>query len=136
MSTAPTPAAAGAAPRSGRAAELELGHIDPWSVLRYSSVLAVFGFAVWMVTAFALYQLLSFVGLLDSLRDLADSLFKEDARATVYSYLTLRSAMLFATTVGALGAVLSVVLATLMTFVHNIAARLTGGIVVSLRSRS
>jgi Transmembrane domain of unknown function (DUF3566) len=127
----PRPARPGT-PRPARRARLTLRQIDPWSTFKFSLVLAVAMFFVWLVAVGVLYGVLDGIGVFGRVNDLYGELAgNEDGKALITPGLVLGLAAL----VGAVNIVLTTALATVGAFVYNICADLVGGIEVTLAER-
>jgi hypothetical protein len=122
---------AGAPSRPGRRARLLVRHIDPWSTLKFSLVLAVAMFFVWLVAVGVLYGVLDGMGVFDKINGLYDELAGNSGQRIITPGLVLGTATL----VGAVNIVLMTALATIGAFVYNICSDLVGGIEVTLAER-
>ncbi|MQA13655.1 MAG: hypothetical protein GEV09_05630 [Pseudonocardiaceae bacterium] len=121
-------------PRVPRRASLQLKRVDPWSILKLTLVLSVAGFLVWMVAVGVLYAVLGGMGVWDQLNG-------------TYSDLTavndpsggplISAGRVFgvATLIGAVNIVLFTALATVGSYIYNVAADLVGGAEVTLSER-
>jgi Transmembrane domain of unknown function (DUF3566) len=127
----PRPARPGT-PRPARRARLTLRQVDPWSTFKFSLVLAVAMFFVWLVAVGVLYGVLDGIGVFGRINDLYGELAgNESGKALITPGLVLGLAAL----VGAVNIVLTTALATVGAFVYNICADLVGGIEVTLAER-
>jgi len=135
LSTAgrPSPAGRGAtnAARPPRRARLLVRHIDPWSTLKFSFVLSVAMFFVWLVAVGVLYGVLDGMGVFEQINGLYDEVSGNSGDRLFSPGLVLGSA----TVVGAVNIVLFTALATIGAFVYNICSDLVGGIEVTLAER-
>jgi hypothetical protein len=118
-----------------RRARLQLRHIDTWSALKISLVLAIALFFVWMVAVGVLYGVLNGLGVFSTLNDLIGQLGSssgDGARADVIS-----PGIVFggAAVIGAVNIVLFTALCTVGTFIYNLCADLVGGLEVTLSER-
>lgn len=120
-----------AAARPARRARLLVRHIDPWSTFKFSLVLSVALFFVWLVAIGVLYGVLDGVGVFDKINSLYDELGGSSGQRIVTPGLVLGIAAL----VGAVNIVLMTALATVGSFIYNICADLVGGIEVTLAER-
>ncbi|MBI1758120.1 MAG: DUF3566 domain-containing protein [Actinobacteria bacterium] len=123
MPDRPAPARGG--PRRAR---LQLKHIDPWSVMKFSLVMAVALFFVWMIAVGLLYGVLSGMGVFDKVNSLYDQVH---GGALLTGGFVLGSAAM----IGAINIVLFSALATVGSYVYNLCADLVGGIEVTLSER-
>ncbi|HEX6756202.1 MAG TPA: DUF3566 domain-containing protein [Mycobacteriales bacterium] len=117
--------------RPARRARLLVRHIDPWSTLKFSFVLAVAMFFVWLVAVGVLYGVLDGMGVFDQI----NSLYAEVAGSGTGQLFTPSLVLGTAALVGAVNIVLFTALATIGAFVYNICADLVGGIEVTLAER-
>src|SRR5829696_5826249 len=119
------------AARPPRRARLLVRHIDPWSTLKFSFVLAVAMFFVWLVAVGVLYGVLDGMGVFEEINGLYDEV-SGNAGDTLFSPgLVLGTAAL----IGVVNIVLFTALATIGAFVYNICSDLVGGIEVTLAER-
>ena len=121
----------GAPPRPARRARLLVRHIDPWSTLKFSLVLAVALFFVWLVAVGVLYGVLEGMGVFDKINGLYDEVSGSSGQRIITPGLVLGTATL----VGAVNIVLMTALATIGSFVYNICSDLVGGVEVTLAER-
>ncbi|MFL6128333.1 MAG: DUF3566 domain-containing protein, partial [Mycobacteriales bacterium] len=119
------------APRPPRRARLLVRHIDPWSTLKFSFVLSVAMFFVWLVAVGVLYGMLDGMGVFAQINGLYDEVSGNSGDRLFSPALVLGSA----TVVGAVNIVLFTALATIGAFVYNICSDLVGGIEVTLAER-
>jgi len=106
-------------------------HIDPWSTLKFSLVLAVALFFVWLVAVGVLYGVLDGMGVFDKINGLYDEVSGSTGERIISPGLVLGTATL----VGAVNIVLMTALATIGAFVYNICSDLVGGIEITLAER-
>ncbi|HEX5493243.1 MAG TPA: DUF3566 domain-containing protein [Mycobacteriales bacterium] len=117
-----------AAARGPRRARLQLKHIDPWSTLKLSLVLAVALFVVWMVAIGLLYGVLEGMGVFDKINGLYQDVTGKNTAQIIGPGLVLGTAAL----IGAINIVLFTALATVGSFIYNMCADLVGGVEVTL----
>jgi hypothetical protein len=117
--------------RPPRRARLLVRHIDPWSTLKFSFVLAVAMFFVWLVAVGVLYGVLDGMGVFEQLNGLYDEVSGNGGDRLFSPGLVLGTATL----IGAVNIVLFTALATIGAFVYNICSDLVGGIEVTLAER-
>jgi hypothetical protein len=122
---------AGGGGRPPRRARLLVRHIDPWSTLKFSFVLSVAMFFVWLVAVGVLYGVLDGMGVFEQINGLYDEVSGNSGDRLFSPGLVLGSA----TVVGAVNIVLFTALATIGAFVYNICSDLVGGIEVTLAER-
>ena len=119
------------APSAGpRRAKLQVRHIDPWSTLKLSLVLAVAFFFVWMIAVAILYGVLSTMGVFDAI----DSTFAELGGSSG-NIVTPKIVFGGAALIGAINIVLFTALATIGAYIYNLCADLAGGLEITLAER-
>jgi Transmembrane domain of unknown function (DUF3566) len=121
----------GAPQRPARRARLLVKHVDPWSTLKFSLVVAVALFFVWLVAVGVLYGVLDGMGVFNKINSLYDELSGSGGQRIITPGLVLGTATL----VGAVNIVLMTALATIGSFVYNICSDLVGGIEITLAER-
>lgn len=114
-------------------ASVQLRHIDPWSMLKISSVISVSLFFVWMVAVGLLYAVLEGMGVWDRLNN-AFTDFVTDSSAGA-GLVTAGQVFGYATVIGLINMVLFTALATIGSFIYNLCADLVGGLEVTLADR-
>jgi len=127
--TRPSPSSAGGRP--ARRARLLVRHIDPWSTLKFSFVLAVAMFFVWLVAIGVLYGVLDGMGVFEQINGLYDEVSGSGGDSLFSPGLVLGTAAL----VGVVNIVLFTALATIGSFVYNICSDLVGGIEITLAEK-
>jgi hypothetical protein len=118
-------------PRPARRARLLVRHIDPWSTLKFSFVLAVAMFFVWLVAIGVLYGVLDGMGVFEQINGLYDEVSGNGGDSLFSPGLVLGTAAL----VGVVNIVLFTALATIGSFVYNICSDLVGGIEITLAEK-
>jgi hypothetical protein len=119
------------ATRPPRRARLLVRHIDPWSTLKFSFVLAVAMFFVWLVAIGVLYGVLDGMGVFEQINGLYDEVSGNGGDSLFSPGLVLGTAAL----VGVVNIVLFTALATIGSFVYNICSDLVGGIEITLAEK-
>lgn len=123
----PMPAGPAGSARGRRRARLQLSHLDPWTTLKFSLVLAVAFFVIWMVAVGALYAVLDqldvFAKLNKTINEVNDSTSELVTPKIVFGA---------AAVIGAINIVLFTALATIGSFIYNLCADMVGGIEVTL----
>lgn len=120
-----------ASSKGPRRAKLQLRHIDPWSMLKLSLILAIALFFVWMVAVGVLYGVLSGMGVFEKVNGLWGDLQGSQGDDLVTPKLVFGGAAL----IGAINVVLFTALATVGAFVYNLCADLVGGLEITLSER-
>src|SRR5262249_54643465 len=115
--------------RSGpRRARLQLKHIDPWTTMKFSLVMSVALFVVWMIAIGLLYGVLAGLGVWDKINSLYDQVA---GGSLISATFVLGSAAV----IGAINIVLFTAMATIGAFVYSLCSDLVGGIELTLSER-
>ena len=133
--SAPSGSAAGqprrARARGPRRAQLQLRHFNPWTVLKFSCVLAIALFFVWLIVVGVLYGILDATGVIHRINDAYTTLKSDGSGAPITAGVVFGSAAI----VGLIDIVLFIALSTIGSVVYNLCADLVGGIEVTLSER-
>jgi transmembrane protein DUF3566 len=113
-----------------RRAKLSLRRIDPWSTLKFTLVLSVALFVVWMVAVGVLYGVLSGMGVWDKINSTVNEVNGSNGK-TVTPQIVLG----IAGVIGGVSIVLFTALATIGSFIYNLCADMVGGLEVTLAER-
>jgi hypothetical protein len=126
--------ASGSRPRSTRRARLRLTHVDPWSVMKTSFLLAVAVGIVTVIAVAVVWSVLGAAGVWESINRSVQEVIGGESGATfdVENYVGTSRVMGFTMVVAAVDVVLITAIATLGAFLYNLAAALLGGIEVTL----
>jgi len=133
-STAPGPAPAtgrAARNRGPRRARLQLRHISPLTVLKFSCVLAIALFFVWLIVVGVLYGVLDAAGAIESVNNTIVQLNGAGSKAPITAGIVFGGAAI----VGVVNIVLFVALTTIGSVIYNLCADLVGGIEITLSER-
>jgi hypothetical protein len=114
--------------RGPRRARLQLKHIDPWSTMKFTLVMSVALFVVWMIAVGLLYGVLGGMGVWTKVNDLYD-------QVAGGNLITASFVLGSAAVIGAINIVLFTALATVGSFVYNLCSDLVGGIELTLSER-
>ncbi|MCW2648613.1 MAG: uncharacterized protein JWP07_4722 [Pseudonocardiales bacterium] len=136
--TGPAPTA-GPAPKPGRAdaargprrARLQLRHIDPWTVLKFSCVLSIALFFVWLIVIGVLFGILDAAGVVGKINDSVTLINGAGSKAPVTAGIVFGGAAI----IGVINIVLFIALSTIGSVVYNLCADLVGGIELTLSER-
>jgi hypothetical protein len=131
--------AAGAAQRAARAvrargprrARLQLRHVNPWTVLKFSCVLSIALFFVWLIVVGVLFGVLDGAGVIGKINDAYTTVQGGNAQPPVRASVVFGGAAI----VGVVNIVLFVALTTVGSVVYNLCADLVGGIEITLSER-
>lgn len=129
--TPPQPAGRGARNRGPRRARLQLRHISPLTVLKFSCVLAIALFFVWLIVVGVLYGVLDAAGVIGHVNNTIVKLSGEGSKAPITSGIVFGGAAI----VGVVNIVLFVALTTIGSVIYNLCADLVGGIEITLSER-
>ena len=138
-SAAPTPEPTGGAadhrrplrPRGPRRARLQLRHINPWTVLKFSCVLSIALFFVWLIVVGVLFGVLDGAGVINKINDAYTTIQGGDAKPPVTAGVVFGGAAI----IGVVNIVLFIALTTVGSVVYNLCADLVGGIEITLSER-
>ncbi|MCW2496222.1 DUF3566 domain-containing protein [Jatrophihabitans sp.] len=117
--------------RGPRRARLQLRHVNPLTVLRFSCVLAVALFFVWMIVIGVLYGILDTAGVIKKVNDTVTTINGPGSNAPVTSGIVFGGAAI----IGVINIVLFVALSTVGSVIYNLCADLVGGIEITLSER-
>ena len=117
--------------RGPRRARLQLRHINPWSVLKFSAVLAIALFFVWMIMIGVLFGILDAAGIIGKINDAVITINGPGSKPPVTSTIVFGGAAI----VGVVDMVLFIALSTIGSIVYNLCADLVGGVEVTLSER-
>ena len=118
--------------RQPRRARLTLSHINVYSVFKFSCVLAIALFFVWLIMVGVLYGVLDVAGVFDKVNDAVQTISGDDKSGDV-----ITGSLVFggAIIIGAVNIVLFIALSTIGAMVYNLCADLVGGVEVTLSER-
>ncbi|HZC70373.1 MAG TPA: DUF3566 domain-containing protein [Jatrophihabitans sp.] len=122
--------ARGARPRGPRRARLQLRHINPWTVLKFSCVLSIALFFVWLIVIGVLFGVLDGAGVIDKINT-AYTDIQPGSAAPVRASIVFGGAAI----IGVINIVLFIALTTVGAVVYNLCADLVGGIEITLSER-
>ncbi len=117
--------------RVPRRARLQLRHLNVWSVLKFSCVLAIALFFVWLIMVGVLYGLLDLMGVFTRVNDTVAKINDTTSKDVVSPSIVFGGAFL----IGLVNIVLFIALSTIGSVVYNLCADLVGGIEVTLAER-
>lgn len=124
----PRPPRAAKSTRGPRRARLQLRGISVWSALRFSVVLSIAMFCVWLVMVGVLYGILDGVGAISKVNE---ALLRIDPAGSAE---TVTPGMVFGggVVIGAVYMVLFIAISTVGTLIYNLCADLVGGVELTL----
>jgi hypothetical protein len=117
--------------RGPRRARLQLRHINPWTVLKFSCVLSIALFFVWLIVIGVLFGVLDGAGVIGKINDAYTTIQGGDAKAPVTAGVVFGGAAI----IGVVNIVLFIALTTVGAVVYNLCADLVGGIEITLSER-
>jgi hypothetical protein len=127
------PGTPGAKPKRVRKARLRLTHVDPWSVMKTSFLLAVALGIVTVVAVAVVWSVLDAAGVWTSIdQAVGDVVGDASSGFRIEDYLGLSRVMGFTMLVAVVDVILITVISTLGAFLYNLAAALLGGLEVVL----
>ncbi len=122
----------GRAARQPRRARLTLSHVNVYSVFKFSCVLAIALFFVWLIMVGVLYGILDVAGVFGKVNEMVQTMTGDDkAKDVVTGPLVFGGAII----IGAVNIVLFIALSTIGAMVYNLCADLVGGAEVTLSER-
>ncbi|MFC0628038.1 DUF3566 domain-containing protein [Kribbella deserti] len=129
------PSKATSAPRT-RKAQLRLTRLDPWSVMKTALLLSVaFGIVTW-VAVFIVWSAIDAAGVFENLNRTVNEVLGTTSAEPfrIQDYISTGKVMGFTTLLAVADVFIITALATLGSFLYNIAATLLGGLEVTLAS--
>ena len=124
----PKPAAGAPRVRGPRRARLQLRHINPWTVLKFSCVLSIALFFVWLIVVGLLYGVLDASGVVNKINDTVTTINGSGSKAPVTAGIVFGGAAI----VGVINIVLFIALTTVGSIIYNLCADLVGGVELTL----
>jgi hypothetical protein len=129
---APRSARARSATRQPRKARLTLSHINVYSVFKFSCVLAIALFFVWLIMVGVLYGVLDLAGVLDQINKAAARISGNDNQKDVVTGSIVFGGAII---IGAVYIVLFIAMSTIGSMVYNLCSDLVGGVELTLSER-
>jgi hypothetical protein len=129
--TPPQATGRGTRNRGPRRARLQLRHISPLTVLKFSCVLAIALFFVWLIVVGVLYGVLDAAGVIQNINDTVVQLNGSGSKPPITAGIVFGGAAI----VGVINIVLFVALTTIGSVIYNLCADLVGGIEITLSER-
>jgi hypothetical protein len=117
--------------RGPRRARLQLRHVNPWTVLKFSCVLSIALFFVWLIVVGVLFGVLDGAGVIGKINDAYTTIQGGDAQPPVRASVVFGGAAI----IGVVNIVLFIALTTVGSIVYNLCADLVGGIEITLSER-
>ena len=132
---APAAAARTAVTHRTRKARLRLSRIDPWSVMKTSFLFGIAGGIIFFIMVWVLWGVIVASGVFESVNRAANDLLATPGATDKFrleDYLNGNRVLGFAAMIGAADVVIFTALATLFSFLYNLAATVMGGLEVTL----
>jgi hypothetical protein len=123
------------APRRIRKARLRLSRLDPWSVMKTSFLFSIAAGIMLVVAVYVVWTVLASSGLFDSFNDIVKSVVSTPGDTTpfqVQDYVNTQKVMGVAALLACVDVVIFTALATLASFLYNLAATMLGGLEITL----
>lgn len=116
-------------------ASMQIRRVDPWSVLKVSSVLSVALFFVWMIAVAFLYLVLGGMGVWSKLNSNVGDLLTSASGSSGGELVSSGTIFGGAALIGLVNIVLLTAMATIGAFIYNLTTDIVGGIEVTLADR-
>ena len=120
-----------------RKARLRMSRIDPWSVMKTAFLLSIaFGIVTW-VAVFIIWSAIGAAGVFDNINNTVQEVLGTPTAEPfrIENYINTGKVMGFTTLLACADVLIITALATLGSFLYNIAATLLGGLEVTLASK-
>jgi hypothetical protein len=108
-----------------------LRHINPWTVLKFSCVLSIALFFVWLIVIGVLYGVLDASGVIGKVNSTVTTINGTGSKAPITAGIVFGGAAI----VGVVNIVLFIALSTIGSVVYNLCADLVGGVELTLSER-
>jgi Transmembrane domain of unknown function (DUF3566) len=120
---------------SGRQAQLTVGRVEPWSVMKFSFVISLVAFIVLFVAVAVLYAALSGLGVFNALQHSVSNITSSQGSSgfNLQHYLSASRVLGYAGLLGAINVVLITALCTVGAVLYNLTANLAGGVEITLK---
>ena len=121
--------------RRTRKARLRLSRLDPWSVMKTSFMFSIAAGIMLVVAVYTVWTVLDSSGLFDSINDIVKSVVSTPGDTTpfrIQDYVNTQKVMGIAALIACVDVVIFTALATLGSFLYNLAATMLGGLEITL----
>jgi hypothetical protein len=123
------------APRRTRKARLRLSRLDPWSVMKTSFLFSIAAGIMLVVAVYVVWTVIGSSGLFDSVNEIVKSVVSTPGDTTPFrieEYINTQKVMGVAALLACVDVVIFTALATLGSFLYNLAATMLGGLEITL----
>lgn len=128
---APVASPARSSSRGPRRARLQIRHINPWTVLKFSCVLSIALFFVWLIIIGVLFGVLDAAGVIGKINSTVTTINGSGSNAPVTAGIVFGGAAI----VGVVNMILFIALSTIGSVIYNLCADLVGGVELTLGER-
>ena len=121
--------------RRTRKARLRLSRLDPWSVMKTSFLFSIAAGIMLVVAVYSVWTVLSTSQLFDSVNEIVKSVVSTPGDTTpfrIQEYVNTQKVMGVAALIACVDVVIFTALATLGSFLYNLAATMLGGLEITL----
>jgi hypothetical protein len=122
-------------PRRTRKARLRLSRLDPWSVMKTSFLFSIAAGIMLVVAVYVVWTVIGSSGLFDSVNDIIKSVVSTPNDTTpfrVEEYVNTQKVLGVAALLACVDVIIFTALATLGSFLYNLAATMLGGLEITL----
>ncbi|GAA3622149.1 DUF3566 domain-containing protein [Microlunatus ginsengisoli] len=122
-------------PRRTRKARLRLSRLDPWSVMKTSFLFSIAAGIMLVVAVYVVWTVIGSSGLFDSVNDIVKSVISTPNDTTpfrVEEYINTQKVLGVAALLACVDVIIFTALATLGSFLYNLAATMLGGLEITL----
>lgn len=123
------------APRRTRKARLRLSRLDPWSVMKTAFLFSIAAGIMLVIAVYAVWVVLSTSQLFESVNEIVKSVVSTPGDTTpfrVQEYINTQKVLGVAALIAVVDVVILTALATLGSFLYNLAATMLGGLEITL----
>jgi Transmembrane domain of unknown function (DUF3566) len=121
--------------RRTRKARLRLSRLDPWSVMKTSFLFSIAAGIMLVAAVYSLWTVLSTSGLFESVNEIVRSVVSTPGDTTPFrlqEYINTQKVMGVTALIACVDVVIFTALATLGSFLYNLAATMLGGLEITL----
>jgi Transmembrane domain of unknown function (DUF3566) len=121
--------------RRTRKARLRLSRLDPWSVMKTSFLFSIAAGIMLVVAVYSIWAVLSTSHLFDSINEIVRSVVSTPGDTTpfrIQEYINTQKVMGVSALIACVDVVIFTALATLGSFLYNLAATMLGGLEITL----